>query len=542
MLLRSDYEHVRRHGLARPQRQRRFFARAGPDCTSTTTPAAMPKVDLVIVTLKSTENHQFAAAHHAAAARADRDPDASERPGQRGRSRPAVRRAARARRDRVRLHQPRRAGRIASHRGRASSAWANSPATTRGRSARAERIVEMFNAEQRQALTSSTAPCARRGGRSWSGTSRSTGWARCSTRRPISLLATEEGTRARPRDHARNDRRRRGATGSSCRREMPDQQIAATRGWALIGPARRSTARPASRWRSRRSSAARSRSRSRARRARAAAADSPCFACAPSHREQSSDKSICHLELSGYILRTDLRGGLMRSPIPHHHSGSAIATSSHQQTAQSCCTARGLNDFRPPTCTTRAVRRVRRPRRRDGDADAGAAPQPAGRHRRRRHASRPIFSSQDVDGRTFTLSSIAARPWCSSSARSDCPRTAEYNAARSNGSPASYANDDRVKFLALDVTPRRPAVAASCCARPDRRSPRLPDAARRPRRRRPRYSATRDADVRRRSITHGVVRYRGPFDNSTNLAFATQAVLRRSAREVLGSLESRFCD
>jgi 2-dehydropantoate 2-reductase len=59
MLLRSDYEHVRKHGLhvrsvsgdfALPPDRFRVYNDA----------AAMPKVDLVIVTLKSTENHQFA--------------------------------------------------------------------------------------------------------------------------------------------------------------------------------------------------------------------------------------------------------------------------------------------------------------------------------------------------------------------------------------------------------------------------------------------------------------------------------------------------
>ena len=59
LLLRSDYEHVRRHGLSvrsvsgdfelKPEQLRVY-----------NDPAAMPKVDLVIVTLKSTENHQFA--------------------------------------------------------------------------------------------------------------------------------------------------------------------------------------------------------------------------------------------------------------------------------------------------------------------------------------------------------------------------------------------------------------------------------------------------------------------------------------------------
>jgi 2-dehydropantoate 2-reductase len=58
-LLRTDYEYVREHGLA--------VRSIGGDFSLTpqqvhvyNDPAAMPKVDLVVVALKSTENHQFA--------------------------------------------------------------------------------------------------------------------------------------------------------------------------------------------------------------------------------------------------------------------------------------------------------------------------------------------------------------------------------------------------------------------------------------------------------------------------------------------------
>jgi len=58
LLLRSDYEHVRRQGL-RVRSVSGDFALAPEQVHVHNDPATMPKVDLVIVTLKSTENHQF---------------------------------------------------------------------------------------------------------------------------------------------------------------------------------------------------------------------------------------------------------------------------------------------------------------------------------------------------------------------------------------------------------------------------------------------------------------------------------------------------
>ncbi|MEA2734450.1 MAG: 2-dehydropantoate 2-reductase, partial [Humisphaera sp.] len=58
MLLRSDYDHVREHGLSVRSVSGDF--RLPPDRFRVyNDPAAMPKADLVIVTLKSTENHEF---------------------------------------------------------------------------------------------------------------------------------------------------------------------------------------------------------------------------------------------------------------------------------------------------------------------------------------------------------------------------------------------------------------------------------------------------------------------------------------------------
>src|SRR5207247_5481834 len=57
-LLRSDYDHVRAHGL-RIRSVAGDFELPAERIRVYADPAAMPKVDLVIVTLKSTENHQF---------------------------------------------------------------------------------------------------------------------------------------------------------------------------------------------------------------------------------------------------------------------------------------------------------------------------------------------------------------------------------------------------------------------------------------------------------------------------------------------------
>ena len=58
LLLRSDYEHIRDHGLSVRSVSGDFSLRA-EQLHVYNDPAAMPKVDLVIVALKSTENQQF---------------------------------------------------------------------------------------------------------------------------------------------------------------------------------------------------------------------------------------------------------------------------------------------------------------------------------------------------------------------------------------------------------------------------------------------------------------------------------------------------
>ena len=148
----------------------------------------------------------------------------------------------------------------------------------------------------------------------------------------------------------------------------------------------------------------------------------------------------------------------------------------------------------------------------------------------------PDFQLEDVEGRTFTLSAHRGQAVVLFFGSIDSPRTTDYN-ARVARLARMYADDTRVKFFALDValagSGRRisrqalrsdPAIAA-------RGFPTLIDdrgaiAAR--------YSAT-DTPTFIVLDPHGVVRYRGPFDNSPDLAFATHAFCAEALDDVLGA-------
>jgi peroxiredoxin len=145
----------------------------------------------------------------------------------------------------------------------------------------------------------------------------------------------------------------------------------------------------------------------------------------------------------------------------------------------------------------------------------------------------PDFQLEDVDGRTFTLSRHRGQAVVMFFGSVNCPRTADYN-ARVERLARIHANDERVKFVAVDVTPRGqsidpkalrhdPAVAA-------RGFPTLVDA----------HGAIAhrfSADKTPTFIVldaHGVVRYRGPFDNSPDIAFVTHRFCAEALGEVLG--------
>lgn len=146
----------------------------------------------------------------------------------------------------------------------------------------------------------------------------------------------------------------------------------------------------------------------------------------------------------------------------------------------------------------------------------------------------PDFRLEDADGRTVTLAAHRGQAVVLFFGSVECPRTAEY-AARIERLARRYANDGRVAFLALDVTPRNDSI--------DRRMLRLdPRVASRGF---PTLLDDRSVVAHRYSATetptfvvldgHGVVRYRGPFDNSADVAFATHDFCAEALGDVLGA-------
>ena len=145
----------------------------------------------------------------------------------------------------------------------------------------------------------------------------------------------------------------------------------------------------------------------------------------------------------------------------------------------------------------------------------------------------PDFQLEDVDGRSVTLSKHRGRAVVLFFGSVNCPKTNEYN-ARVARLAKSYANDDRVQFLAVDVTTgtepldRRLLKLDTTVA--ERAFPTLVDekgavAGR--------YSAT-ETPTFVVLDPHGVVRYRGAFDNNADLAFATQHFCAAALGDVLG--------
>jgi cytochrome oxidase Cu insertion factor (SCO1/SenC/PrrC family) len=146
----------------------------------------------------------------------------------------------------------------------------------------------------------------------------------------------------------------------------------------------------------------------------------------------------------------------------------------------------------------------------------------------------PDFQLEDVDGRTFTLSRHRGQALVMFFGSVNCPRTADYN-ARVERLARSYTRDPRVKFVAVDVTARGRQVI-------DRQALRLdPAVAART------FATLVDVNgvvAHRYSALqtptfvvldgHGVVRYRGPFDNSQDIAYATQRFCADALGEVLG--------
>ena len=225
LLLRSDYEHVRRHGLS-VRSVSGDFAVTPQQLHVYNDAAAMPKVDLVIVALKSTQNHEFERLitpllHEKTAILTLQNGLGNED-------------------DLARLFGPQRVlGGIAFvcinrvgpgqlHHTEPGFIRLGEFAGETGRSARAERIVEMFN---RSNVKASVIDGPVRGAR----------WAKLVWNIPFNglgalldattdqLLASEEGT-AVVRAIMFEVIAAAAADGIVLRREMPDQQIEATRG------------------------------------------------------------------------------------------------------------------------------------------------------------------------------------------------------------------------------------------------------------------------------------------------------------------------
>ena len=153
----------------------------------------------------------------------------------------------------------------------------------------------------------------------------------------------------------------------------------------------------------------------------------------------------------------------------------------------------------------------------------------------------PDFRLLDTDGRPVTLSALRGQAVVLFFGSLHCPKTADYN-DRIDRLAKRYAADSRVKFLALDVPTAgdaadaenervRVRVDANVVGRP---FPTLLDdhaavAAR--------YSAT-DTPLFVIVDPRGVVAYRGAFDDSQDLAFATKHFLSDALADVLGAPSS----
>jgi peroxiredoxin len=150
----------------------------------------------------------------------------------------------------------------------------------------------------------------------------------------------------------------------------------------------------------------------------------------------------------------------------------------------------------------------------------------------------PDFQLLDVDGRPVKLSEYRGQAVVLFFGSLHCPKTADYN-DRVDRLARQYAADSRVKFLALNVpqsgdradAPVRVRVDANLVGRP---FPTLLD--------------EHAAVATRYSVTElptfvvidpdGIVTYRGAFDDSQDIAFATHPFVPNALREVLGAPSS----
>jgi peroxiredoxin len=148
----------------------------------------------------------------------------------------------------------------------------------------------------------------------------------------------------------------------------------------------------------------------------------------------------------------------------------------------------------------------------------------------------PDFQLRDLTGRAVSLSDFRGHAVVLYFGSTHDAKTAGYN-ARVHNLARRYVADDRVKFLALEVTRPGEARVDATALRDDadlsrRPFPTLLDdrgavAAR--------YSAgAREIPMIVLIDRRGRVSYRGPFDDHPDFAFATQQFCADALREVLG--------
>ena len=135
----------------------------------------------------------------------------------------------------------------------------------------------------------------------------------------------------------------------------------------------------------------------------------------------------------------------------------------------------------------------------------------------------PDFELPDLDHQTVTLSSLQGQAVV---LFFKDPTHPQYE-NRVNRLALSYTTDERVKFLAIEVAAAQPRLVE----RDERAFPTLLDDSA--------SVATRYSIHQLPMIVvidpHGVVRYRGPFDNNADIAFATHSFAAEALQDVLES-------
>lgn len=147
----------------------------------------------------------------------------------------------------------------------------------------------------------------------------------------------------------------------------------------------------------------------------------------------------------------------------------------------------------------------------------------------------PDFQLEDADGQTVTLSAYRGQAVVLFFGSVRCARTADYQ-PRVEQLAREYAEDARVKFIAVDVTR---GVGQSIDRGQLHRDLKLqersfPTVIDEKASLATRYSATETPTVLVID-PQGLVRYRGPFDDHADRAFASRSFCAEALRDVLGA-------